>query len=63
MGERCTEERLAAHRAPPGGNWKTMALEERWCLAVRGYRQAVWAIFPGGVWAVPGGNVVVLWLF
>ncbi|QCD93809.1 hypothetical protein DEO72_LG5g1885 [Vigna unguiculata] len=54
--------------APPGGGGKTMALEERWRLAAGMYRQAIWACFarrsgtvsPGGVWAEPGRNVVVL---
>ncbi|QCD96205.1 hypothetical protein DEO72_LG6g907 [Vigna unguiculata] len=44
-GAQSTEVRLAACRAPPGSDEKMVALERRWRLAVRGYRQAVWHSF------------------
>jgi len=40
-----TEVRLAALRAPPGGDEEKGALAQRWRLAVSGYRQAVWDSF------------------
>jgi len=42
---RYAEVRLAARRAPPGGDEKTVGLGGRWRLAVSEYRQAVWNSF------------------
>jgi len=41
----CTAWCLAARCAPLGGDWKIVALEEHWRLAVSMYRQAVWNDF------------------
>jgi len=42
---RYTKVRLAARRAPPGGDEETVGLGGRWRLAVSEYRQAVWNYF------------------
>jgi len=42
---RYTEVRLAARRALPGGDEKTVGLGGRWRLAMSEYRQAVWNSF------------------
>ena len=43
--EYCTEGRLVARCAPPGGDEKTVRSGGRWRLAVGECRQAVWSSF------------------
>jgi len=43
--EYCTEGRLVARCAPPGGDEKTVGLGGRWRLVAGEYRQAVWNNF------------------
>ena len=52
----CTAWRLAAWCAPPGGDYKTVGLRERWYLAVRRSRQRSGLVSLGGAGAKPGGN-------